>query len=77
VNAAANQGVSNSSAAQGGIGSIQSQLSSNVSFLDNFNLISDQASAKLGEMRKHEAKAAAAKARTSLVLKGGLFALGL
>lgn len=49
VQAGANQGVSNSSAVQGGVGSIISQGNSNVSFLDHFNYLSDQASIELGK----------------------------
>lgn len=41
---AANQGVSNSSGALGGLGSIESQLNSGLSFLDGYNRLADQAS---------------------------------
>lgn len=47
-----NQGVSGSSAAYGGFGSIQSQLSSNLSFLDKYNTLSDQASIAAGKANK-------------------------
>ncbi len=46
---AANQGVGDSSASQGGLGSIQSQLNSNLSFLDQYNRLSDAAGKKIGE----------------------------
>ena len=45
--AAENQGVGNSSAAQGGQGSIISQMNSNLSFLDQYGFLSDQASGAL------------------------------
>lgn len=41
---AANQGVSGSSAALGGLGSIQTQLNQGLSFLDGMNKLADQAS---------------------------------
>lgn len=44
---AENQGVADTSAAQGGQGSIQSQVSSNLSFLDQYGMLSDQASSKM------------------------------
>lgn len=47
-NAGANQGVLDSSAVAGGVGSIKSQLSSELSFLDTWNAYSDQASQALG-----------------------------
>lgn len=56
-NNAAAQGVSTSSAAQGGLGSIESQFSSNLSFLDNYNLITDQASKRMSEYRYYQQKA--------------------
>lgn len=56
------QGASTTSAAQGGIGGIKSQITSNLSFLDNQNLIVDQTSAALGRQRKYERKAARSKA---------------
>lgn len=45
---AANQGASTSSAFQGGYGSIQSQLGSNLSFLDQFNKFGTQAAEAIG-----------------------------
>lgn len=75
--AAAAQGVSTSSAAQGGIGGIKSQFTSNLSFLDNQNLIVDQRSAALGRQRKYERKAARAKALTGLAIGGAKFAAGI
>lgn len=53
TNAAANQGVSDSSSAQGAVGSIQSQLSNTLSFLDIWNTYSDQASQALGRANVH------------------------
>ena len=47
--AAANQGVAESSSAQGGQGSIISQLNSNLSFLDKMQTFSDATSKSLGE----------------------------
>lgn len=49
---AANQGVSNSSAALGGEGSIQSQLNQGLSFLDGYNTLSDQAGRDLTKANK-------------------------
>lgn len=46
---AANQGVGDSSASQGGLGSITSQLNSNLSFLDQNNRLSDAAGQALGK----------------------------
>lgn len=48
-NNAANQGVLNSSGAQGGEGSIQSQLGSNLTFLDKYNALSTKASNAYGQ----------------------------
>jgi hypothetical protein len=59
VQAAENQGVSNSSTAQGGQGSIISQMNSNLSFLDQYGFLGDQAS-------KHMGKAQSAGARSSM-----------
>lgn len=47
--AAENQGVADSSSAIGGQGSIESQLSGNLSFLDTMGGLSDQASDALGK----------------------------
>lgn len=54
---AENQGVSISSSSQGGLGSIQSQLGSNLSFLDQISTINDQASAALGRAATFEQRA--------------------
>lgn len=72
-NAASVQGVTTSSAAQGGQGAIQSQLTSNLSFLDNQNLITDQTSIQVGVQRKYTLKAQKAKSR----LKFGASILGV
>jgi len=47
--AAENQGASGTSSAQGGQGSIVSQLSDNLSFLDQYGLMTDQAQRALGK----------------------------
>lgn len=47
-NSAATQGVMESSGNLGGLGSIQSQLNDNISFLDQYNQYSDMASQALG-----------------------------
>lgn len=73
VQSAASQGVLTSSAAQGGIGGIKSQFTSNLSFLDNQNLIVDQRSAALGRQRHYQRKAARSKAITKLGIKGATF----
>lgn len=49
---AANQGVTGSSAALGGLGSIEQQLNSGLSFLDGQNRLADQASEALGQANK-------------------------
>lgn len=54
---AENQGVATSSVAQGGQSSIQSQLNSNLSFLDTFNRLSDQAGKSLDRAAKAGANA--------------------
>lgn len=64
-NAAANQGVSSSSSSLGGLSSITSQASDNVSFLDKFGFYSDQASTALGK-----AGAAGARAETFGAIAG-------
>jgi len=55
--AAENQNVSGSSSAEGGQGSIVSQLSDNLSFLDQYGLMTDQAQMHLGKANKYEASA--------------------
>lgn len=47
--AAENQGVATSSVAQGGQASIQSQMNSNLSFLDQYHYFSDQAADAIGK----------------------------
>lgn len=59
-NSAANQGVSASSASLGGLASIGSQASDNVSFLDQYGFYSDQASKALGKANQAGANADAA-----------------
>ena len=61
-NAGVVQGVANSSVAQGGLGALETQFQSNLSFLDNQSLITDQTSAALGRQRKYQAKAARSRA---------------
>lgn len=46
---ASNQGVSDSSAALGSLGSINSQLNQGLSFLDSYNRLSDQATEAIGK----------------------------
>lgn len=48
---AQNQGVQDSSSAEGGQGSIVSQVNSNLSFLDQYGFYSDQASKAMGQAR--------------------------
>jgi hypothetical protein len=55
--AAENQGVAASSVAQGGAGSIVSQMNSNLSFLDKYDFLSDQASRALGKAMEYEGRA--------------------
>ena len=64
--AASNQGVQGSSSAQGGQASIVSQLSSNLSFLDRFNTLSDQASQQIGYANKFQQKAQTGQAISNL-----------
>jgi hypothetical protein len=54
---AQNQGAAGSSAALGGVGSIQSQMGATLSFLDQFNFLSDQASIQLGKANQFAANA--------------------
>lgn len=51
------QGVADSSSSQGGIGSITSQVNSNVSFLDAYNQMSDQAMYFMGVSNQKKADA--------------------
>lgn len=57
VLAGESQGVSGSSGVAGGVGSIQSQLNSNLSFLDRSNTLTDMASQQIGYANKFEQKA--------------------
>jgi hypothetical protein len=61
-----NQGAENSSAALGGLGSIASQLSGNLSFLDKINTLSDQASIQAGKVSKYTSQAQTAGAVAGL-----------
>jgi len=51
-----NQNVAMSSGAEGGVSSIQSQLSYNLSFLDQYQTLADQASISLGKAQGAEYK---------------------
>lgn len=53
---AENQGVSLSSSAVGGQASISSQLNSNLSFLDNYKFLTDQASEQLSNAASYKTK---------------------
>lgn len=53
---AENQGVAGSSIGQGGVGSIISQTNSNLSFLDRYGYMSDQASKFLQKSADYQAK---------------------
>lgn len=68
TNAAATQGALGSSGSLGGLASIQSQLGSNLSFLDTYNKFSDQATTQLGRANKFQARAAAAESVSRLAL---------
>lgn len=59
------QGVANSSAAVGGQASIASQLGSNLSFLDQYNSMADQASVALGKAGEFEYRSKAAMVSAS------------
>jgi hypothetical protein len=63
---AANQGVSGSSAALGGMGSIESQLNQNLSFLDTYNRLSDQATELIGKANVQGMKAQTASSVAAL-----------
>ncbi len=52
-----NQGSQDTSAALGGLGSIQTQANQGLSFLDQYNTLSDQASIALGRANKASASA--------------------
>jgi len=55
--AAENQGVATSSSAQGGIGSVTSQLTNTLSFLDAYGFLSDQSSKALARSASASANA--------------------
>lgn len=55
--AAENQGSALSSSSQGGLGSIVSQVNDNLSFLDQYGFMSDQASKALGKANQWKANA--------------------
>lgn len=54
---AVNQGAQGTSISLGGLGSIDSQLAGNLSFLDQYNSLSDQASIQAGKVAKYQSKA--------------------
>jgi len=62
-------GASMSSSSLGGLGSIQSQLNANISFLDKNQQLADQGSIALGKMRNAEANAASFGAISSLAIQ--------
>lgn len=62
-------GASLSSSALGGLGSIQSQLTSNISFLDKNQQLADQGSIALGKMRAAEANASSFGAVAGLAMQ--------
>lgn len=62
-------GASMSSASMGGLGSIQSQLNSNISFLDKNQQLADQGSIALGKMRSAEANASSFGAVAGLAMQ--------
>jgi len=57
TNSSATQGVMDSSSSIGGLGSIQSQLRGELSFLDQFNRFGDQATTAMGRAQKYENRA--------------------
>ena len=57
LNAGASQGAMGSSGNLGGLASIQSQLGSNLSFLDSYNRLSDVASEQLGRANVFQQRA--------------------
>jgi uncharacterized protein HemX len=56
--AAANQGASGTSGAEGALGSIMSQATTNLSFLDRYNVLTDQASEAIGQANSAQSRAA-------------------
>lgn len=71
---AANQGSTATSGSLGGLGSILSQGASNVSFLDRFNTLSDQAGVALGNAAEAEGKASMFNFASGLAMQGASFA---
>ena len=59
---AENQGAQYSSSSEGGLGSIQSQLGSNLSFLDQNQILADAASVQIGIANKYQSRARTADA---------------
>lgn len=57
LQASVNQGSQDTSAALGGLGSIQTQANQGLSFLDQYNTLSDQASIALGKANSANASA--------------------
>lgn len=79
LQASVNQGVEGSSAALGGLGSIEQQLNQGLSFLDQYNTLSDQASVALGKAGVYGSKAQSASAVASLgmqVFQAGMSSAG-
>lgn len=62
-------GASLSSASLGGLGSVQSQLNSNISFLDQNQQLADQGSIAFGKMRSAEANASSFGAVAGLAVQ--------
>jgi len=54
---AENQGAAMTSSSEGGLGSIQSQSGSNLSFLDRYNTLTDAASTQIGIANKYNNRA--------------------
>lgn len=65
-----NQNVSMSSGADGGVASVQSQLSYNLSFLDQYQTLADQASISLGKAQNAEYKMGVGKQVASAGMYG-------
>lgn len=79
LQASVNQGVEGSSAALGGLGSIEQQLNQGLSFLDQYNTLSDQASVALGKANAYGSKAQSASSVASLgmqVFQAGMSGAG-
>ena len=62
-------GASMSSSSLGGLGSVQSQLNANISFLDKNQELADQGSIALGKMRNAEANASSFGAVAGLAMQ--------